>query len=55
MSMNSLFDLSGRVAVVSGAVHGMGRAVVLALADAGAISRRQPQIQDMSHGRLMLL
>src|SRR5262245_13829810 len=36
MSMNSLFDLSGRVAVVSGAAQGMGRAMALALADAGA-------------------
>jgi NAD(P)-dependent dehydrogenase (short-subunit alcohol dehydrogenase family) len=36
MSMNALFDLSGRVAVVSGAAQGMGRAMALALADAGA-------------------
>lgn len=34
--MSSLFDLSGRVAVVSGAASGMGRAMSLALADAGA-------------------
>ncbi len=34
--MNSLFDLTGRVAVVSGAAQGMGRAMSLALADAGA-------------------
>jgi len=36
MSMNSLFDLRGRVAAVSGAAQGMGRAMALALADAGA-------------------
>jgi NAD(P)-dependent dehydrogenase (short-subunit alcohol dehydrogenase family) len=34
--MNNLFDLSGRVAVVSGAAQGMGQAVALALADFGA-------------------
>ena len=32
----SLFDLSGRVAVVSGAAQGMGQATALALAEAGA-------------------
>lgn len=32
----SLFDLSGRVAMVSGAASGMGRAMSLALADHGA-------------------
>ena len=31
-----LFDLAGRVAVVSGAAQGMGRATALALAEAGA-------------------
>ncbi|MCC6363198.1 MAG: SDR family oxidoreductase [Bryobacterales bacterium] len=31
-----LFDLSGKVAVVSGAAQGMGRAMALALAEAGA-------------------
>jgi NAD(P)-dependent dehydrogenase (short-subunit alcohol dehydrogenase family) len=31
-----LFDLSGRVAVVSGAAQGMGQATALAVADAGA-------------------
>jgi NAD(P)-dependent dehydrogenase (short-subunit alcohol dehydrogenase family) len=34
--MTSLFDLSGRVAVVSGAAQGMGRAAALALAQHGA-------------------
>jgi NAD(P)-dependent dehydrogenase (short-subunit alcohol dehydrogenase family) len=33
---SSLFDLSGRVAVVSGAARGMGRAMALALAEHGA-------------------
>ena len=35
MSSN-LFDLSGKVALVSGAAQGMGRAMALALAEAGA-------------------
>jgi NAD(P)-dependent dehydrogenase (short-subunit alcohol dehydrogenase family) len=34
--MTKMFDLSGRVAVVSGAASGMGRAMSLALAEAGA-------------------
>ncbi len=33
---SSLFDLSGKVALVSGAAQGMGRAMALALAEAGA-------------------
>ena len=33
---NSLFNLSGKVAAVSGAASGMGRAMLLALAEAGA-------------------
>ena len=34
--MTEMFDLCGRVAVVSGAASGMGRAMSLALAEAGA-------------------
>jgi NAD(P)-dependent dehydrogenase (short-subunit alcohol dehydrogenase family) len=34
--ISKLFDLTGRAAVVSGAARGMGRAMALALADAGA-------------------
>jgi NAD(P)-dependent dehydrogenase (short-subunit alcohol dehydrogenase family) len=36
MSPATLFDLSGRVALVSGAASGMGRAMSIALAEAGA-------------------
>ena len=34
--MANMFDISGRVALVSGAASGMGKAASLALAEAGA-------------------
>ena len=34
--MTNIFDLSSRVALVSGAASGMGKATALALAEAGA-------------------
>lgn len=36
MTLSALFDLSGRVALVSGAGRGMGRAMAMALAEAGS-------------------
>ena len=45
----SLFDLSGRVAVVTGGTTGLGYAIALGLADAGAdvvpSSRRREQVE----------
>src|ERR1700677_4454249 len=44
-----LFDLTGRVAVVMGGTTGLGRAIALSLADAGAdvvaSSRRSEQVE----------
>jgi NAD(P)-dependent dehydrogenase (short-subunit alcohol dehydrogenase family) len=61
--MSSLFDLSGRVAVVVGGTSGIGRAIALGLAEAGAdvvsTGRRAPLVQSLAdeiegHGRRTL-
>ncbi|MDR3727714.1 MAG: glucose 1-dehydrogenase [Terracidiphilus sp.] len=50
MANRSLFDLSGRVAVVIGGTTGLGHAIALGLAEAGAevvpSSRRQAQVEQ---------
>ena len=47
--MTDLFDLSGRVAVITGSAQGMGRAMAIALAEAGAdlvlLDRNAPGIE----------
>src|SRR5262245_65215775 len=52
MTPRSLFDLSGRVAVVVGGTTGIGRALALGLADAGAdvvaTGRRAANVDEVS-------
>src|SRR6185436_14816309 len=49
---SSLFDLSGRVAVVAGGTSGIGRTLALGLADAGAdvvaVGRRDALVHDVA-------
>jgi NAD(P)-dependent dehydrogenase (short-subunit alcohol dehydrogenase family) len=52
MSVKSLFDLDGRVAVVVGGTSGIGRVLALGLADAGAhviaTGRRAPLVDEVA-------
>jgi NAD(P)-dependent dehydrogenase (short-subunit alcohol dehydrogenase family) len=44
--MTNLFDLAGRTAVVTGSAQGMGRAVAITLAEAGADLVRAMQMAE---------
>ena len=48
MNVRDLFDLSGKVAIVTGGARGLGRQAALALAEAGA----DVAVCDLSAGRM---
>ena len=51
--MSNLFDLSGKVALVTGASRGLGAAMASALADAGAQVARHASAQPASEDRFV--
>ena len=64
MPVNQLFDLSGRVAIVTGGSRGLGEAIATGLAEAGArvaitstneadIIERASQIADQTGGQIL--